>query len=161
MAERKNFMTALIDHIGSREVCDLYIPRGGDLFVVPLDLNQQKALLNLDKATVANRLISCSLPNSVAALHKGIIFDVPKSDSEADILSALTDQNVVAVQRAFDKEKNPLSFVYLSFSSQSPPYIKMTRVRYEVSRYYPNPCRCKNCWRLRHMTTHCNSSPLC
>lgn len=82
-------MSAILKALKNRNVRYSYIPRGGDLFVAPVDLDQQKALLDLDTTTIANRSIRCSLPNSVSGLFKGIISYVPINDSEEEMLSAL------------------------------------------------------------------------
>lgn len=63
-----------------------FIPRGGNLFVTPVDLVQQKALLDLNQTLVADRLISFSLPKSNLVVNKGIIFEVPIRDDGDTIL---------------------------------------------------------------------------
>ena len=46
-------MSALSLRLDNQELHDSYVPRGGDLFVVPVDLNQQKTLLALNHSIVA------------------------------------------------------------------------------------------------------------
>lgn len=50
IAERNALMSALKNALRNHEVRDSYTARGGDLFVVPTDLTQQKAILDLDQA---------------------------------------------------------------------------------------------------------------
>lgn len=163
IAERKAFVSALTASLENRAVMDSFIPRGGDLFITPVDLAQQKALLDLNQTLIADRLISCSLPKSTLQLNKGIISGVPISDDEETILDALRDQCVVNVQRAPRQASDTrlYSNIYLSFSSPIPPRVRVASVSYEVRQYFPSLYRCKTCWRIGHTSTHCSSAPVC
>ncbi len=128
-----------------------------------MDSAQQQALLSLDKTVVANRLISCSLPKSASMFHKEVIFGVPISESAADMLEALKDQDVVEVQRSLNREDNdkPHPTVFLFFASGLPPSVKLSSITYEVRHHIPNPYRCTKCWHLGHTKTHCSSIAKC
>ncbi len=161
IAERDAFIKALQFITG--ELLDSNIPRGGDLFGYPTNETQQKALLDLDKKSVASRIIACKLPNSVNAASKKVIFDVPTGDSVQDILLALQDQGVIDVQRGTnwaDRDK-PTDYVFLYFASETPPTVRIAGVSYEVKQHIPNPYRCRNCWHLGHTQQHCNASAKC
>ena len=94
IAKRKVFVTALYDCLDQRPIKDSYIPRGKDLFVVPVYTIQQKAILNLNDSVKAARKILGSLPKSIVASNKGIISGVPISDDVNDILEVLSDCKV-------------------------------------------------------------------
>ncbi len=163
IADRDIFRSALISLTGGREFRDSNIPRGGDLFVYPVDAEQQQALLSINNTAVATRQVACSLPKSASPFHKGVIFDFPTSDSAESILAALKDQGVVDVQRATSNDDNGrvLPMVFLFFESGLPAQVKISSVSYEVKQYVPNPYRCKVCWHLGHTATHCSSAPRC
>lgn len=161
IAARKAFCTALTNLVG--EVRDSDSPAGGDLFVFPSNKKQQEDLLGLNGQLVADRLVTCSLPKSTGFQHKGVIFGVPLTDSEADLMTALADQNVIDVQRMrkLADNNNPTSTVFLYFSSEIPDRVKIASVSYPVRRYIPTPYRCRDCWRLGHTQTNCNNSKVC
>ena len=163
IAERDAFNVNLIELSGGRDFRDSNIPRGGDLFVFPRDPDQQKLLLALNDKEVANRKVVCSLPASFSPHHKGVIFGVPPGDSEDEMYNALKDQDVVKVQRAVNREDNgrPLPVVFLFFASGLPSHVKIASVTYEVKRHFPNPYRCKTCWHLGHLSSHCSSATKC
>ena len=133
---------------------DSEIPRGGDLFVHPMDTKQQEILLSL--TSIAGRPVSCSLPRS-STTYKGIIRGVPTTDSVDDIKSALADQSVTDAFRPKNRDAEESDRIILTFSSRIPPRVKIASMSYEVQQYYPNPYRCRRCWRLGHTQTFCQS----
>ena len=163
IAERDAFNAELYALSGQRAFRDSNIPRGGDLFVYPSDLEQQNSLLSLNNKEVANRKVACSLPTSYTPHHKGVIFGVPLGDSVDEIKEALKDQDVVDVQRSINRADNnrPLSSVFLFFKTGLPSHVKIASVSYEVKRHIPTPFRCKTCWHLGHTSAHCSSAPKC
>ncbi len=86
-------LNTLVSPISNAEVAV-----GGDLFVFPFDLAQNKALLQLE--VVNNVRVKCCLTKSETEF-RGKITGVPISESEASIMSLLTDQHVIKVHRVF------------------------------------------------------------
>ncbi len=94
--------------------------QGGD--ITPINKAQQSSLLNVSE--IAGRRIKASLPNSAAAIRNGIIFGVPTSDHEDELLVALADQNVTRVKR-LPMRDNPHILsenVILTFSEEIPEF---------------------------------------
>lgn len=71
-------------------------PRGGDLFIFPTDHTQQNAFLQITRA--ANRTLSASLPKS-SSEKKGIIYHVPLSETDVEMLDILLPQGATKVER--------------------------------------------------------------
>ena len=133
-------------------------PRGGDLFIFPSDLTQQQAVLQLTSA--ANRSLSASLPKSSIG-KKGIIHNVPHSESEEDLLDSLLLQGATKVERfhwSTDGSKVPTVTVCITFDSPLPPRVTIVALSFKVSTYYPSPYKCSKCWKIGHTKNHCNRS---
>lgn len=158
IAERDAVNADLVSQAGSPR--DSKIPRGGDLFVHPTDSKQQEILLRLE--SLAGRPVSCSLPNS-SKTYTGIIRGVPTTDSTDDIKNAHKDQNVTEVYRPQnrDEESSPSDRIIRTFSSRLPPRVRIASMCYEVSQYFPNPYRCRKCWRLGHTLKFCQTKNQC
>jgi hypothetical protein len=92
---REAFRKAIVASHG--EPRDSLVLKGGDIKITPLSETQQFSLLNISE--IAGRKIKTSLPDSAAAIRNGIIFGVPSSDNEDELLVALADQNVTHVKR--------------------------------------------------------------
>ncbi len=155
IAERDAVNADIVSQAGLPK--DSEIPRGGDLFVYPNDREQQEILLGIQ--SLAGRPVSCSLPNSFLT-HKGFIRGVPTADSIDDIKAALEDQNVVEVYRPQNRDEvgAPSDRLILTFSSTLPHRVKIASMSYEVQQYYPNPYRCRKCWRLGHTLKFCQAT---
>lgn len=159
IAERDAFHLAMKNLVGV--VKDSELMHGGDLCVFPSSLEQQAPLLKT--TVITGRNISCSLPLSSTTL-KGVIFGVPVSDYEEDILEALIDQNVVRVKKLPLKGQpdTPSETILLNFKLLIAYRVKIVAISYRVHQFIPTPLRCKKCWRLGHYTSRCSSlSPNC
>ena len=76
---------------------DSVVLLGGDIKITPISRAQQSSLLSISQ--IAGRKIKSFLPNSASAIRNGIIFGVPTSDHEDELLEALSNQNVTCVKR--------------------------------------------------------------
>ncbi|XP_032797817.2 uncharacterized protein LOC116934385 [Daphnia magna] len=155
MAELKAFTNEIVKLVGNPRRSDC--PRGGDLFVYPVDIGQREALLKISK--IANRTLTAALPNSMTG-RKGIIHRVPVSESEADLLDLLGPQGVTKVER-FTKTSNdarvPSETVALTFKGPLPTRVTLVALSFKLHTYYPSPFKCVKCWKLGHTRNHCNS----
>ncbi|KAI9559497.1 hypothetical protein GHT06_013491 [Daphnia sinensis] len=132
--------------------------RGGDLFVYPVDAAQQKALLQLNQAS--GRPISPALPKS-ANKAKGIIYRVPRSETNEDLLDALSTHGVINVERftrTIDDRAELSETVLLTFRYRIPPRVTVVTLSFQVHKYYPSPYKCTKCWHLGHTKNHCSSA---
>jgi hypothetical protein len=119
MAELKAIVQDITKQAGAPKHSDT--PRGGDLFKFSSDLIQQQAFLQLTSA--ANRSLSASLPKSSIG-KKGIIHNVPLSESEEDLLDSLLLQGTTKVERfhkSTDGSKVTTGTICITFDSPHPP----------------------------------------
>lgn len=143
-------MTEVISMVGKPKDCK--VQRGGDLSVSPTDLNQQENLLTI--SALLERPVKCSLPTSSTSF-KGVV-RLPDESIE-DIKTALAGQNVKDAHRPIRPDGTQSGIVVLTFSTRIPSSVKIACMNYEVRQFIPNPFRCRQCWRLGHTQTHCNS----
>jgi hypothetical protein len=159
MAELKAIVQDITRQAGAPKHSDT--PRGGDLFIYPSDLTQQQAFLQLSSA--ANRSLSASLPKSSTG-KKGIIHNVPLSESEEDLLDSLLLQGAIKVERfhrSIDGSTTaPTGTVCITFDSPPPSRVTIVALSFTVSTYYPSPYKCSKCWKLGHTKNHCTSSDI-
>jgi hypothetical protein len=141
IAERDAFHLALKTLVG--QVAHSNVMFGGDICVFPTSIDQQKILLSTSH--LADRNFTSSLPLSSTSMSKGVLFYVPVVDKEEDILAALSNQNVIAVQRLPMKGHPEIysTTVLLTFSSNLPDKVNMATIMYKVHLSIPNPFRCK------------------
>ncbi|KAK4013604.1 hypothetical protein OUZ56_026157 [Daphnia magna] len=92
MAELKARSNEIVKMIGNPRRSDS--PRGGDIFVYPVGIAQQEALLKISR--IGNHSVTAALPNSMTG-RKGIVNRVPVSESGADLLDLLSPQGVIKV----------------------------------------------------------------
>ncbi|XP_057369626.1 uncharacterized protein LOC130690709 [Daphnia carinata] len=155
MAALKAIVHEIMNLIGKPGHSDC--PRGGNMFVYPIDTTQQQALLQLTQ--IAGRTIIASLPNFLNG-KKGIIKRVPLSESDEDLLDALKDQWVVKAQRFFRNNtgsKEPSESVLLTFDKALPVRISIIGLSFPVLIYYPFPYKYTICFRLGHTRNYCSS----
>jgi hypothetical protein len=156
ITEREAIRKAICSAIGDPQ--DSTVLPGGDISVIPTDIHQQQALLNI--TSLAGRPTVCSLPNRSTARKVGVIFGIPLEDSEEDILLALTDQQVSHVKRLPIRNVpgSRSSTVLLTFATTVPDKIKIASISYPVQISVPNPYRCRNCWRLGYTANRGNAN---
>nr|CAH0112720.1 unnamed protein product [Daphnia galeata] len=155
IVEREAIHKAIFAIVGDTR--DSTVLPGGDLSVAPINNAQQKVLLGIQ--TLAGRPAAVSLPDHSFHTKVGVIFGIPISDSEDDILKALSDQNVTQVKRLPIRNlPGSLSTtVLLTFSTAVPDRIKIASISHQVQVSVPNPYRCRTCWRLGHTSKRCNA----
>jgi hypothetical protein len=145
MAELKAIVQDITKQAGAPKHSDT--PRGGDLLIFPSDLAQQQAFLQLTGA--ANRSLSASLPKSSTG-KKGIILNVPLSESEEDLLDSLLLRSATKVERlhrSIDGSTVPTGTVCITFDSPLPSRVTIVALSFTVSTYYPSPYKCSKCSR--------------
>lgn len=153
IAQRDALSRNITSLVGPINECS--IARGGDPFIFPGNLKQQEALLKLSNTAIAGSTFTCSLPKSSAI--KGVITGVLIIDSVEEIKAALVNQDVTDAYRVLKPDGNPSDRVFLTFVSRLPPSVKIAAVNFPVSRYIPNPYRCKKCWSLGHTQNNCGN----
>jgi hypothetical protein len=80
--QRESLRKLICEAAGNPKIATVL--RGGDLAVIPHDQSQQTSLLGIK--TLLGRPVTCTVPNSSLANKNGVIFGVPISDTEEDIL---------------------------------------------------------------------------
>ncbi len=156
IAAREAFSKAIV--LSHGEPRNSLVLQGGDIKITPISKTQQSSLLSISE--IAGRKIKTSLPNSAAAIRNGIIFGVPTSDHEDELLEALADQNVTCVKRLpmRDSPHIPSENVILTFSEEIPDRVFVAAMSYRVQVSIPSPFKCKKCHRLGHTISRCGSS---
>jgi hypothetical protein len=95
---------------------------------------------------------------------KGIIHNVPLSESEEDLLDSLLLQGAIKVERfhrSIDGSTTvPTGTVCITFDSPPPSRVTIVALSFTVSTYYPSPYKCSKCWKLGHTKNHCTSSDI-
>lgn len=130
------------------------IARGGDIFIRPSTIDQQRQLLKLKKVLNGSIDVNCSLPKSHTS-QKVIIRQVPTGDTDEEILQTL-QKNGYKVSSAYrfstmkGTEKIPSTTVALEFDGQFPQEILLNNLVFIPERQLPSPLRCKNCQKLGH-----------
>lgn len=135
------------------------IGSAGDLFITPCNEDQKVHLLNLK--TVGTFSIVVKLTN-FEANPKGVIFNVPITERDEDLLELLREQGVTELKRMTRGERRePLPIVILTFSNELPLFVSIASRRYQVAAHIANPLICHNCWRFGHGAKRCNYDRRC
>lgn len=137
-------------------VRDSKVIHGGDLCLFPSAWVQQAIL---PKTTIiSDRNVSWSLIISSSSL-KGVIFVVPFSNYEEDILVVLIDQIVVSVKRLPFKGQpdTPSETILLSSRSLILNRVNIAAMSYRIHQPIPIPLSGNKCWWLGHLTSRCSS----
>lgn len=95
IAEWEAMQMAILSTHG--EPRDSVVLTGGDLSISPTNSAQQTVLLGMKD--LGGRTIKSSFPNSSTVIKNVVIFGVPISDKEEDILKATAGQEVTQVRR--------------------------------------------------------------
>jgi hypothetical protein len=161
LLEKKHFINGLINTIGQVKDGTKWT-RHGQLYIYPTSNRQKKQLLELK--AVKEFQISCNLAKSEINV-KGVIYNVPINNSDADLLELVLSQGVTHVHRfqtGPEESKTPLTTVALTFNTQTlPREIVIAHEIFRVKKYIPRPSQCRKCWSLQHQEDTCKVSPIC
>ncbi len=122
------------------------------------DQSQQTSLLGIK--TLLGRPMTCTVLNSSLANKNGVIFGVPISDTEEDILETLNDRGFTSVKRlqVRNRPEIQLETVILTFTTLIPDRVMIASMCFRLLISVPNPYRCSKCGRLGHTTSRCDSN---
>lgn len=155
----------LEEKFGLFEKGGVSIASGGDLFIRPTSIEQQKKILELKKVFNETLSITCSLPNSITS-HRVIIRQVPTGDTDNEIHEALLKNgyeitNVHRFTTLKGITKIPSTTVALEFRGPYPHEILLNGLVFRPEKQLPSPLRCKNCQKLGHTERFCTTPKTC
>ena len=79
-----------------------------------------------------------------------------------ELLKYLEPHNVVGIRKLFrDPSKEHIPLFVLTFLGPRPEKIKLGSIQYDIDIYIPSPIKCRNCWRIGHLSVNCRSRETC
>jgi len=93
-------------------------------------------------------------------LSKGIIFGVPLSLTDEDIIEETTSSSVRRLTKFINGKRENTETVVLTFT-QLPERVNIGFRSYRVKPYIPLPFRCTNCQKFGHSHNSCNKGVVC
>ena len=136
--------------------------RSGGIILTAKTLDQVRILLSAKSLPPCAPTIETSVAWSRQFSYGKIWAPEFSNDSLTDLLDYLKEYHVIAIRKLLrDPKRSNVPLYVLTFLGPAPPSLTLGYINYRIDKYYPSPLRCRNCWRLRHSTTHCRSKPAC
>ena len=167
----KSFNPIIIDRclhksIGEYDSCKII--RNGSLLVNCKSISQINMLLKIEQlydGTAKAIPVVTSLLKPAGA--KGVIYNVPLSINDEDLLYSLNKFKVSSVKRFVFKSNStsssaPTKTVLLNFiESELPSNVQIGYLNFHVKPYIPKPIRCFKCNRFGHVADTCRGKERC
>lgn len=154
-----SILTAQFGHLNK-----VTIARRGDLKINPSTPIQKQSLLDLTSVDDLN--VKC-IPIRSERDFRAVIYGVPLDLEEADIITELSNCNVLEAKRLSRWNENInaqelTKTVALKFASgRFPDHVMIAFQSFPVRQYIPPPTHCKKCWDWSHWQDECRMPTKC